>query len=179
MKNVESKITLEFVREEELEDLKKKIQEAFGEAVVKEFGQQDGPIPDDEDIDKAFHAPDAVVCHLVESGHKIGGAVLSIHTETQHNSLDFFFISPEYQNKGFGYAAWKAIEERYPDTKIWETVTPYFEKRNIHFYVNRCGFKIVEFWNQNHPDPHECEEFTEGELPVGYDESFRFEKIME
>ncbi len=65
MKNVESKITLEFVREEELEDLKKKIQEAF----VKEFGQQDGPIPDDEDIDEAFHAPDAVVYHLVESGH--------------------------------------------------------------------------------------------------------------
>ena len=53
MKNVESKITLEFVREEELVDLKKKIQEAFGEAVVKEFGQQDGPIPDDEDIDEA------------------------------------------------------------------------------------------------------------------------------
>ena len=33
MKNVESKITLEFVREEELEDLKKKIQEAFGEEI--------------------------------------------------------------------------------------------------------------------------------------------------
>ena len=64
-------------------------------------------------------------------------------------------------------------------TKIWETVTPYFEKRNIHFYVNRCGFKIVEFWNQNHPDTHKCEEFTESELSIGYDESFRFEKIME
>lgn len=179
MKNVELRITLELAGEDEFEDLKKKIQEAFGEAVVKEFGQQDGPIPDDEDIDEAFHAPDAVVYHLVESGHRIGGAVLSIHTETQHNSLDFFFVSPEYQNKGFGCAAWKAIEEKYPDTKIWQTVTPYFEKRNIHFYVNCCGFKIVEFWNQNHPDPHECEELTEGELPVGYDESFRFEKIME
>lgn len=179
MKNVELRITLELAGEDEFEDLKKKIQEAFGEAVVKEFGQQDEPIPDDEDIDEAFHAPDAVVYHLVESGHRIGGAVLSIHTETQHNSLDFFFVSPEYQNKGFGCAAWKAIEEKYPDTKIWQTVTPYFEKRNIHFYVNCCGFKIVEFWNQNHPDPHECEELTEGELPVGYDESFRFEKIME
>ena len=28
----------------------------------------------------------------------------------------------------------------HPEVKVWETVTPYFEKRNIHFYVNRCGF---------------------------------------
>ena len=27
-------------------------------------------------------------------------------------------------------------------------------KRNIHFYVNRCGFHIVEFFNEKHPDPH-------------------------
>lgn len=25
------------------------------------------------------------------------------------------------------------------------TCTPYFEKRNIHFYVNKCGFYIVEY----------------------------------
>lgn len=178
MKNAESRITLELVREDELEDLKKKIQEAFGVAVVKEFGQQDGPIPDDEDLDESFHAPDAVVYHLVEGGRRIGGAVLSIYTETQYNSLNFFFVSPEYQNKGFGYAAWKAIEERYPDTKVWKTVTPYFEKRNIHFYVNCCGFKIVEFWNQYHPDPYELEEATGSGLPVGCDESFCFEKVM-
>ena len=31
----------------------------------------------------------------------------------------------------------------------------YFEKRNIHFYINRCGFKIVEFYNSHNPDPNE------------------------
>lgn len=178
MKNAELQITLELAKEDELKDLKKKIQKAFGVAVVKEFGQQDGPIPDDEDLGEAFHASDAVVYHLVESGHRIGGAVLSIHTETQYNSLDFFFISPEYQNKGFGYAAWKAIEEKYPDTKIWQTVTPYFEKRNIHFYVNCCRFKIVEFWNEYYPDPHRFEETTGSGLPVKCDESFCLEKVM-
>ena len=30
----------------------------------------------------------------------------------------------------------------------WELVTPYFEVRNIHFYVNKCGFHIVEFFNE-------------------------------
>jgi hypothetical protein len=29
--------------------------------------------------------------------------------------------------------------------------------RNIHFYLNKCGFRIVEFFNERHPDPsHPC-----------------------
>lgn len=58
---------------------------------------------------------------------------------------------------------------------MWETHTPYFEKRNIHFYVNKCGFKIVEFYNAHHPGPH-------GGLPdnvPGGEEMFRFEKIVD
>ncbi len=41
MKNMESKITLELVREEELGEFKRKTQEAFGEAAAEKFGQQD------------------------------------------------------------------------------------------------------------------------------------------
>lgn len=178
MGNKKRMITLEPAREEDLQDFKKKIQEAFGIAVAENFGEQDGPIPDDQELEEAFHAPDAVVYHILYGGKKIGGAVLSIYPATQHNSLDFFFISPEYHNKGFGQEAWKAIEEKYPDTKVWETVTPYFEKRNIHFYVNRCGFKIVEFWNKYYPAPHESLEQAGSGLPVGCDESFYFEKVM-
>lgn len=55
---------------------------------------------------------------------------------------------------------------------------PYFEQRNIHFYVNRCGFHIVEFFNKFHPDPNEpemdVEEYNE-QFPDGM---FRFEKII-
>lgn len=179
MKNMESKITLEFVREEELEEFKREIQEAFGEAAAEQFGQQDEQIPEDEDLYEAFYAPDAVTYHLVQGNHKVGGAVLSIHMETQHNSLDFFFITPGYQNKGIGNAAWKAIEEKYPDTKVWQTVTPYFEKRNIHFYVNKCGFKIIKFWNKYYPEPDRPIEQAKDEFSVGCDEVFCFEKIME
>ena len=42
-----------------------------------------------------------------------------------------------------GYRAWQAIEQAYPATRVWVTHTPYFEKRNIHFYVNKCDFKIA------------------------------------
>ena len=66
----------------------------------------------------------------------------------------------------------KAIEQLHPQTKIWETVTPYFEKRNFHFYVNRCGFHIVEFFNPHHRDPSIPEDM------VGGDFFFRFEKRM-
>ena len=61
---------------------------------------------------------------------------------------------------------------------LWETVTPYFEQRNIHFYVNRCGFHIVEFFNAHHPDPHDPEEGTalDDQFPAGM---FRFEKRMQ
>ena len=61
---------------------------------------------------------------------------------------------------------------------VWETVTPYFEQRNIHFYVNRCGFHIVEFFNKYHPDqndPEMCAEELDKQFPDGM---FRFEKVI-
>ena len=53
----------------------------------------------------------------------------------------------------------------------WELVTPYFEVRNIHFYVNKCGFHIVEFFNERHPDPSDPDKDKE--------RSFRFVKHVE
>ncbi len=41
----------------------------------------------------------------------------------------------------------------YPATKVWELVTPCFEKRNIHFYVNKCGFHLGEYFNARHQVP--------------------------
>ena len=83
-------------------------------------------------------------------------------------------MAPGVHSKGIGYAAWRAIEEMYPEVEIWQTCTPYFEKRNIHFYVNRCGFHIVEFFNEKHPDPHAPESGKNED----FDGMFRFEKVM-
>ena len=69
------------------------------------------------------------------------------------------------------------MEKLHPEVKVWETFTPYFEKRNIHFYVNRCGFHIVEFFNRYHPDPGDPDAGNEldDQFPDGM---FRFEKIV-
>ena len=75
------------------------------------------------------------------------------------------------------------MQSRYPDTVAWETCTPYFEKRNIHFYVNKCGFQIAEFFCEYHRDPLENERYgpQDDEYPEddeGLDEMFRFVKYM-
>lgn len=174
-------VTLEITTEADLPEFARRLQEAFLIAVEESFGPWDGgPIPSDRDIWQSFNVPNAIVYHVLQNEQRVGGVVLKIDEETQHNSLDLFFISPEYHSHGLGLAAWKATEAKYPNTRVWETVTPYFEKRNIHFYVNKCGFHIVEFFNQYHTDPHmhhpECQD---GKPMPGTDDYFRFEKIMQ
>lgn len=65
--------------------------------------------------------------------------------------LPDFYEKYGFHSKGIGYAAWCAVEKLHPVVKVWETVTPYFEKRNIHFYVNKCGFHIVAYHNKWNP----------------------------
>lgn len=166
--------------QEELSEFCQNLQKAFALSAQEFFGPSEEPIPPDRDVWEAFNAPGAVVYHILLDGQRVGGVVLNINEVTQHNELALFFISPEYHSQGIGLAAWHAVERLYPKTKVWETGTPYFEQRNIHFYVNKCGFHIVEFYNRSHPDPHiPLEEFlAESETPNG-EGFFRFEKVMQ
>lgn len=168
-------VTLELAKEDELDKFKQDLQESFSVAVIEEFGSIDaGPIPSDKEIEESFKAPGAAIYHILSNGIRVGGVVVCIDEETQHNSLDLLFIAKGKGGKGTGYKAWKVIEEKYPETKVWETHTPCFEKRNIHFYVNKCGFKIVEYLSERYHNPHE----KEGEGLPGGEDFFRFEKIM-
>lgn len=167
-------VSLEIATKDELEIFKKDLQKAFSVAVNETFGQCDELIPPDEDIEKSFKAPGAIIYNILSNGTRVGGAVVLISDKTQHNSLDLFFISPDQHSHGIGKKAWQLIEKAHPETKVWETVTPYFEKRNIHFYVNKCGFHIVEFYNKYHLDTY----FSEDEGLPGEEDFFRFEKVM-
>lgn len=169
----DSPVTLAAVDPADLPDFKRALQAAFMLAVVDEFGPLDGPIPSDSDLDAAIAAPGAQTLHIVEDRRHVGGAVVVIDTATQHNRLDLFYVAVGQHGRGVGRRAWTAIEACFPDTRRWETATPYFEKRNIHFYVNVCGFHIVEFFNDRRTDlPRPA-----SDDPVG-DEMFRFVKQM-
>ena len=104
-----------------------------------------------------------------------GGAVIRV--DGTKGELELLFVTPHIHSKGVGYAAWCEIEKLHPEVTLWETCTPYFETRNIHFYVNRCGFHIVEFFNSHHKDPN-YPEAEYGEGMGGSDEMFRVEKVM-
>jgi GNAT superfamily N-acetyltransferase len=167
------------VKKEELSEFKTKLQETFTDALIKQFGpSQNKPIPSDEDISQSFNAKGAVINHIFFGKKNVGGVVLNINNETQCNSLDLFFIYPDSHNKGLGQVTWKAIEDYYPETRVWATATPYFEKRNIHFYVNRCGFHIVEFYNKFHPEKFSTVNSAEDGSDLNEEGFFRFEKIM-
>ena len=171
-----NQITLAEAERSDHVSFKGELQAAFAIAVVDEFGDlPDGPIPSDEVLDGALNAPNAEVLHILCDGRKIGGAVLTVNSETQRNSLDLFFLKVGEEGRGLGIKAWQAIEQRHPETISWQTHTPYFEKRNIHFYVNKCGFKIIEFFNKYHSDPNHSD--GQNDLP-GDNDAFQFEKVM-
>ena len=152
-------------------------QEAFNYGALEEFGMRDDHLEEDGQIisrDTIEKSIDSGIAYCIMDGDKkVGGAVIRI--DGTRGDLDLLFTSPEVHSKGIGYAAWCEIERLHPEVEVWETVTPYFENRNIHFYVNRCGFHIVEYYNRYHKDPSEHEEAGES-MQESMDGMFRFEK---
>ena len=136
----------------------------------QEFGMRDERCEEGEEVISRKTIEDSI------DGEKVGGVVLRIDKAAAKGELELLFVLPEVHSKGIGQAAWKAVEAMHPGIKVWETITPYFEKRNIHFYVNRCGFHIVEFWNKYQHGPAVPQE-EEGNWSMD-DEMFVFRKVI-
>ena len=154
-------------------------QEAFNYGALEEFGLRDDHFEDEGEIISRETIEQSIVSgeayRIMLAGKPVGGVIIKV--DGDRGDLEILFVSPRVHSKGIGYAAWCAVEKLHPEVKVWETVTPYFEKRNIHFYVNRCGFHIVEFFNSHHPDPNDPDvsEQMNDQFPEGM---FRFEKVM-
>ena len=167
-------------------------QRAFKFGATEEFGmrddhfKEDGEIISRKTIEKSIDEKTAETYRIILDHKKIGGIVIKIDKDNKKGELVLFFVNPENHSKGVGYSAWMTIEKMHPEIEIWETMTPYFEKRNIHFYVNKCGFHIVEFYHKFHPDPHKYDEDDDENKDNAKDkdddedkgEMFRFQKIM-
>ena len=178
MSNFEKGLTLEPLKPDDLEQFIKDNQEAFNYGALEEFGCRDTHFEEDEQIIsrdtiiQSIEAGDAY--RIMLDGAVAGGLIIKVDGEK--GDLDILFVSPKAHSKGIGYRAWCEVEKMHPEVKVWETVTPYFEKRNIHFYVNRCGFHIVEYYNSHHPDSNDPDAET-GEISEQFPEGmFRFEK---
>ena len=178
MEEKQSTVTLIPLTAEDREQFILDNQEAFRYGAMEEFGMQDnhfeeeGEIISRDTIEQSIDNGEAY--RILYEGTPAGGVV--IQTEGERGDLELLFVSPHIHSKGIGYKAWCEIERIHPEVTVWETVTPYFEKRNIHFYVNRCGFHIVEFYNSHHPDPHDSEQSEDNDSMDGM---FRFEKVIQ
>ena len=182
MKN--TKVTLLPLCKEDREQFILDNQRAFKYGAIEEFGKRDdhldfdGEIISRKTIERCIDSPDSEAYRIVVDGRRVGGAILRINKETNRNELEILFVSPEEHSKGIGYGAWLAIEQMHPETEVWETCTPYFDKRNIHFYVNKCGFHINEFWCEYYQPEQKMPNDDEHDPNEGPDEMFSFIKVM-
>ena len=158
-------------------------QRAFKYGAQEEFGMRDNRMEEGEEvisrktIERSMNGEHAETYRIVCDGNVVGGLILQIDQQHAKGELEILFVNPEAHSKGIGQAAWKAVESMHPEIRVWETITPYFEKRNIHFYVNRLGFHIVEFWNKYQHGPAVPEDVEENWSED--DEMFVFRKFMD
>ena len=135
-----SEIKLEILNASDREQFILDNQDAFNYGALEEFGRRDDHFEEDEQIisretiERSIDGGEAY--RIVCDGQNVGGVILKV--EGERGDLEILFVSPRVHSKGIGYAAWCEVEKLHPEVKVWETVTPNFEKRNIHFYVNRC-----------------------------------------
>lgn len=149
MKNIKIKPLLR----EEFDLFAERTRASYLKTIVGEFGEQEeNPVSMDGIILSMEH-PLSKIYDICIDGESVGGIIVRIDENTNINCLDHIFIDDELQGKGIGFKTWQMIEKMFPETIIWETHTPYYEIRNINFYVNKCGFQIVEFYNPYHPEP--------------------------
>ena len=157
-------------------------QRAFKYGAMEEFGMRDDRMEEGEEvisrktIERCMDSEQAETYRIVHDGEVVGGLILQIDKQNAKGELEILFIKPEAHSKGLGQAAWKAVEAMHPEIRVWETMTPYFEKRNIHFYVNRLGFHIVEFWNKYQHGPAMPDDIDENWSEE--DEMFLFRKVI-
>ena len=58
--------------------------------------------------------------------------------------ISIFFLIVEYQGKGIGKTALEMVEAYFPDARVFRLITPSQVVRNVVFYVNKCGYRIVK-----------------------------------
>ena len=160
----------------EREKFIKDAQESFKYGATEEFGMRDNHLDKDGQtisrklLEESLNNEKSTTFKIVLDKEVVGGVILKLEKEKKTGELDILFVNSNAHSKGIGTSTWMTIEAMYPEIELWITHTPYFEKRNIHFYINRLGFHAVEFiHNRNRPkrDPNEF---------LGPEEFFKFEK---
>ncbi|MFD1773037.1 GNAT family N-acetyltransferase [Paenibacillus rhizophilus] len=143
------KLDLQPIKDNDVEALTEIMTRSFDNDALVSLGEDKGG-PEGYDTGEfirrwALESPSESFKVLLD-GRIVGAVIVFIH-ENNENFLGNLFVDPALQSQGVGLSIWEAIEREYLDTKKWTTETPGFSRRNNHFYVNKCGFKIVRIEN--------------------------------
>lgn len=104
------------------------------------------------------------IAYKVAKGHEvIGGIFIRFVPAESRAVVELFGLREDVHGKGLGRRILKMVEEIHSDIRVWELFSPVFALRNVAFYVNKCGYHIVEIM---------------GDEKTRQWEMFRFEKIV-
>lgn len=99
-------------------------------------------------IDKALAEDGAVTYKAILDNEIVGGILLIVDKVNEHIRVVFFYVKNGFQNKGIGYEFLEKVEKLYPEIKLWSLYVPWCYRRNLHFYINKCGFSAVRYLNK-------------------------------
>ena len=159
-------VTLEKLGGDTRNSFIEKLKESFDAFVEENPGTPEGPVISRGEIEASLNRPGTEAYWALRDGQRVGGIVLTIDAKRARGDIELLFVVNGLKGKSVGADIVAAAEGRYPSVKTWELYTPYVETRNIHFYVNKCGYKIVEFFNPKHP-PRHARERGRGRLVLG------------
>lgn len=174
-----SVIGLSALRSDDHERFVKDYQRAFLSALTRTHGRRKHYYSYTDEI-----IPDTAVESLLRErnsrayGIMIGDALVGgvlIHTVgVARGKLDLLYVTPCAQGCGIGAEAWMTIKRLHPGIGVWEATAAFFERQNLHFLINCCGFYIVEYYNRRRPNPN-ASVFSPANAR---EEVFRLEKSM-
>ena len=139
-------IQFELMQESDIDELTQIMKRAFDKD-TQEFLNEPSGGPDgydNGDFLRKFGLNDNSTAYKIIKDNVIIGAIIVWIKSNGMNYLGNIFIDSLIQDKGIGSIAWSFIEDTYPETIIWRTETPGFSKRNHNFYINKCGFNLIE-----------------------------------
>ncbi|RSX55921.1 acetyltransferase [Bifidobacterium dolichotidis] len=150
-----------------LADFKRDMQDAFRKGVEAAFGESGSEILNEAEIDEALNREHSAAFAAMQGSELVGGAIVDVNPETGHGELTLLYARHDHQSEGIGRTIWQWIEQQYPKVTEWETCTPYFDRRNVHFYINSCGFHAVDLSRDDDLQ-------IEGETPMPEEEAWMF-----
>jgi GNAT superfamily N-acetyltransferase len=140
-------LSLETFTEDDIPEMTRIMTRAFDDDARRHLGVEKGG-PDGYDTGDFFRKwlfgyMETDGWKVIADGTAVGGIIVWI-LPRGNNILGTIFIDPDFRNRGIGSAAWKFIEEKYPQTRSWRLTTPKFAKKNHYFYATKCGFRRVK-----------------------------------